>query len=426
MMLERCNLTSRAIINALQLGLAIMVIEMPTSVRGEISVSTEMRSHGLPDNVGRGALFRHPFRDIPNLSSEDYANSDLGNGVRVEVRGGELSYNSGDVYGLLDGQWPSDDDFPEQNVFFDPGGGKLLFDLTELVYVEEFNTYSRHRDGRTPQRFRLYGSADSIAPSTNGNLVSNGWELLTSVNMLAEPNLPIDAEASFDGVAGVSVHNTVGDPLGEFRFMLLEVRGVGTQGTFGTFYSEVDIVGSIDPIVPPKCDLSFDEKCDFLDLQLLMSAGDLVAGVDDATGTDLRNLNGDFVIDRADLDQWLVDAARLNEVEKYFRGDANLDGSFDTADLTQVFRSGQYEDGAARNSNWATGDWDGNRDFDSADLVVAFRDGGYELSQFSSQPVPEPNGTSWLAIGVFVVVLSRRSAPTISRAKARKLSSLQS
>ncbi len=59
-------------------------------------------------------------------------------------------------------------------------------------------------------------------------------------------------------------------------------------------------------------------------------------------------------------------------------GDANLDGTFDSADLTQIFQRGQYDDGIPGNSTWADGDWDGDGEFSSSDLVAAFQAGRYE------------------------------------------------
>lgn len=59
-------------------------------------------------------------------------------------------------------------------------------------------------------------------------------------------------------------------------------------------------------------------------------------------------------------------------------GDANLDGSFDSADLVHLFQLGEYEDSLAGNSSKATGDFDGNGEFETSDLVLAFQQGTYE------------------------------------------------
>ena len=368
-------------------------------------VTIELRSHGQPDNVGGGAVFLRPFESISNLSDEDYANSDLGNGIRVETRSGKQDRFSGDVSRLLDGFWPSGVDEPEENFYFEDSG-LLLFDLRQPINLVEFNSYSRHRGGATPQRFRLYASSDLFAPSTNGNLVSNGWELLASVNMLTEPELPI-VNAGFNGVAGVSIEDEAGAAIGQYQFLLFEARGVGADGRIGTFYSEFDIVGSPNPVLPPQCDLSRDDRCDVVDLQLLMSAGNLVVGVEVLSEFDMRrDLNDDMIIDQMDLDQWLLDAARVNDVARYYRGDANLDGSFNSNDLVQVFQVGQFEDNVSANSVWATGDWNGDHEFTTSDFVVAFQDGGYDRIFMSA--VPEPSGCCLLLVGATVLLRCRQ------------------
>lgn len=58
-------------------------------------------------------------------------------------------------------------------------------------------------------------------------------------------------------------------------------------------------------------------------------------------------------------------------------GDSNGDGIFNSSDLVQVFRSGEYEDDIAGNSTFEEGDWNGDGDFTTLDLVSAFRLGGY-------------------------------------------------
>ena len=58
-------------------------------------------------------------------------------------------------------------------------------------------------------------------------------------------------------------------------------------------------------------------------------------------------------------------------------GDANGDGVFDSSDLVQVFRAGEYEDDVVGNSTFEEGDWDGDQDFTTSDLVLAFRLGMY-------------------------------------------------
>lgn len=119
------------------------------------------------------------------------------------------------------------------------------------------------------------------------------------------------------------------------------------------------------------------------------------------------DLNGDSLVDSSDRRSLIVD------IQNTYLGDSNLDGEFNSSDFVQVFGAGEYEDGVAGNSTWATGDWDGNFEFDSGDFVAAFSDGGYEIGPrpAAAQQVPEP--TSWLGLMLAAGILAwtgRRNA----------------
>ena len=66
-------------------------------------------------------------------------------------------------------------------------------------------------------------------------------------------------------------------------------------------------------------------------------------------------------------------------------GDVNLDRIFNSKDLVEVFRSGEYEDESSFNSYWSTGDWNCDGEFTSADLVVAFERNLYESTAFRAK-----------------------------------------
>ena len=83
-----------------------------------------------------------------------------------------------------------------------------------------------------------------------------------------------------------------------------------------------------------------------------------------------------------------------------FFGDSNLDGEFNSADLVVVFQAGEYEDGIAANSTWATGDWNGDTEFNTRDFVFAFPDAGFEAGKRQdAAAVPEPNSLLLLVLG---------------------------
>ena len=65
-----------------------------------------------------------------------------------------------------------------------------------------------------------------------------------------------------------------------------------------------------------------------------------------------------------------------------------------------MFQAGEYEDGVAANSTWATGDWNGDTEFDTRDSVFAFRDAGFEAGgRQDAAAVPEPNSLQSLVLG---------------------------
>ena len=112
----------------------------------------------------------------------------------------------------------------------------------------------------------------------------------------------------------------------------------------------------------------------------------LTAAIQDHLLDQAYDLDGSGVVDLADQQYWVTD------LKHTWIGDANLDGVFDTGDLTSVFASGHYEDAIVGNSTWSTGDWNGDGDFDSGDLIAAFSDGGYEAGPRAAvAAVPEPS-----------------------------------
>ncbi len=94
-------------------------------------------------------------------------------------------------------------------------------------------------------------------------------------------------------------------------------------------------------------------------------------------------------------------------VEPPIKGDANLDGVFDSTDLVEVFNAGKYENRTL--ASWHDGDWNDDRRFDSADLADAFRDGAYQGSA-NSPPlaVPEPSSLALLLFAVSLWCAAKR------------------
>ena len=113
-------------------------------------------------------------------------------------------------------------------------------------------------------------------------------------------------------------------------------------------------------------DLNHDGRIGVEDINLLLQAIDPTPGAGNHQLTDsFFDLNGDGDIDSEDLEQLIV------YVIKTYYGDGNLDGVFDSSDVTLAFQGGEYEDSVANNSQWEEGDWNGDGEFTSSDFVAA-------------------------------------------------------
>ncbi|MCA9170886.1 MAG: hypothetical protein KDB23_24595 [Planctomycetales bacterium] len=110
-----------------------------------------------------------------------------------------------------------------------------------------------------------------------------------------------------------------------------------------------------------------DPSAGDLDLNGLINEEDIRMACENP---DRGDLNMDSDLDLADLDILVRDILATSY------GDANLDGSFDTSDLTQIFAAGKYERDV--HASWAEGDWNCDGRFNTADLIKALAGGTYE------------------------------------------------
>jgi hypothetical protein len=183
----------------------------------------------------------------------------------------------------------------------------------------------------------------------------------------------------------------------------------GRSGTWGLKE------GFDDPVAP---------KFDAVQAYLTRQPG----GWDLRTGTWLGDLDGNGRLDVADIDRLTAALAEGNAdltldlnrdgqvnlddhsywvetLRQTYAGDANLDGSFTTKDLTQAFQRGLYEDGVPANAGWADGDWNGDQEFDTGDLVAVFQSGrGFGVVSATVWTVPEPAGDTMLALAALGLV----------------------
>lgn len=153
-------------------------------------------------------------------------------------------------------------------------------------------------------------------------------------------------------------------------------------------------------------DVNGDGVVDVTDLNVLNGA------VKDGTSKPGYDINIDLNVDFNDVMAWI----------KWSKGtcvgDVNLDGTFDSDDLVQLFQTGNYETGGT--ATWVTGDWNGDCKFDSNDLLLAFQEGCYEggvvaldestngEGAFAVSALPEPASSTLLVSGLLVSLLARR------------------
>lgn len=129
-------------------------------------------------------------------------------------------------------------------------GGKIIMDLGKVIPVAMINSYSAHGpvggttwcnefDGSCgPQVYTLYASA-SEKPDF-GNLKGNEWTKITDVD--TRPT--VDGE-NWQGTYGVNIKNKDGSLLGNFRWIVWDVKPTFKKGTkpewTDTWYCELDV-----------------------------------------------------------------------------------------------------------------------------------------------------------------------------------------
>ncbi len=205
-----------------------------------------------------------------------------------------------------------------------------------------------------------YGSSNNTAQLTAYD--TNGQELGKSYQHISTFGTPVRIEYTAAGMSikYFTVSNYVSSIFG------FQIDRVGTGRLEDANFDGDSIVGVED-------------------INLLLGLGDLTAGVSVSPGiNDLFDLNGDGVLNQGDLNQWLADAAVLNNLATpYKRGDADLDGVVDVSDFNRWNASKFTSVG-----RWDAGDFDGNGVTEVSDFNL------WNTNKFTSSlaaaPVPEP------------------------------------
>ncbi len=131
-------------------------------------------------------------------------------------------------------------------------------------------------------------------------------------------------------------------------------------------------------------DFNGDQALTADDVDLL--CGQIRSG-DDAAEFDLTS---DGQVDGQDLNEMIANIFNTTV------GDSNLDGTFNSSDLVNIFRAGEYEDAIDGNSTWAEGDWNCDGEFDTSDLVAAFSAGGYNAAARGVDRADLASAVDWL------------------------------
>jgi protocatechuate 3,4-dioxygenase beta subunit len=241
--------------------------------------------------------------------------------------------------------------------------------------------------------------------------VNTNTELLTSQLYWPAPyDNDVNADGTLDRPRGTSLAQD-----GVFRnTTALIVDILNDPKTDGEFITSYDFVVRTNAPAPNGADLNGDRGYDITDLNSLYGA---IRGQWNAPSYDLSQ-NG--TIGQEDIDTWLSQAATAKGLtEPYAYGDANLDGTFDSSDLIEIFQAGEYEDTVADNSTWSEGDWNGDFEFDTGDLTLAFQQGRYDSGAAAVAGVPEPSSVIMgLILGFGFVRFKRRSSIELKATKA--------
>ena len=143
------------------------------------------------------------------------------------------------------------------------------------------------------------------------------------------------------------------------------------------------------------CDLNADGLCDASDIDAMrLVPGNLYRSTYD--------LNEDGKIDMSDRQSWVTEHLSTSF------GDANLDGEFNSSDLTQMFSQSRYETGET--AGWRDGDFNGDGLADSSDLILAFASASYEKGPRAVAVPESANFALWLSSAV--AAISLRFSPT--------------
>ena len=154
-----------------------------------------------------------------------------------------------------------------------------------------------------------------------------------------------------------------------------------------------------DPFGDP-CDFDGNSTCDVDDLNMMLAAGPLNAGVEVVPTIEIFDMNGDGILNQDDTQRWLAEAGDHNGLAgPYLLGDANLDGRVDVSDFN-AWNSSKFTE----TSRWDRGDFNGDGFVDVSDFNSWNQRKFQEVAP--TEVVPEP--ASWILLLIAISLASRK------------------
>ncbi len=171
----------------------------------------------------------------------------------------------------------------------------------------------------------------------------------------------------------------------------------GGHGIWGSVYNMPEVYDwmftkSLVGVPYPTGDYNDNRGITARDLDLL------IAAIKDGSNETEFDLDGNGVVDSEDRDQWLT------TFKQSLLGDANLDGTVDSADLNIVGLNWQN----ASASGWSQGDFNGDGLVNSSDLNDVGRNWNASGAAAAPASVPEPTGALLVMLALAGMLASRR------------------
>ena len=262
-----------------------------------------------------------------------------------------------------------------------------------------------------------YGVQEFTVDTTGSYTINTAWDNFDGFLYLFDSPFAEDDSVAIasddDGPGGFLVDSEIASvslTAGQSYYL------VGT--TFDPMAGVTDLVSLKTTILGPgfatevgvAIDGDFDDNGIYECADIDSLAAEIVAGTNDPA----FDLNGDTVVDLADRDAWLAEAATANGLASPYRlGDANLDGTVDVSDFN-IWNNNKF----TMTSEWCRGDFTGDGSVDVSDFNT------WNTNKFTSSdrtvhpdkiassdtnPVPEPTALVLFGIGILCLTGKRRS-----------------